>query len=201
VSENKFNATASFDIMGAKTAKEAKAAARRAFKQEYGHKPSNIAAERDDALNPDRWNVIVTDHSSGSLKAGRTLEIPADPDAVDPDEDDDDAPDGWSEVPKADRHSTVGWFKGGFEHQTEDIDIQIWGADADEWGYVFPDESSDEQTEAPRFEVVMVRDRCSDDHDTIRQERGFEDDLPAAREKAREWAEEYTETFHEGADQ
>jgi hypothetical protein len=203
VSENKFNATVSFDIIGAKTAKEAKAAARRTFRDEYGHNPSNVAAERDVGVNPERWNVIVTDHTSGSLKPGRTLEITADPDAVKPDTDDDanhgdsDAPEGWSELAEEDRDTRVGQFRGGYERTGEPLEIRIYEAPTGEWGWVFPDEDGEEdQTESPRFEIDVVKNPDGIT-DIERYERGFEDDLPAAKEQAREVAEEYA---NEGAD-
>jgi hypothetical protein len=196
VSENKWNATASYDIYGARTEAEATAAAARAFRDEYGHKPSNKVAEQK-GIDPLRWNVIVADHSSGSLKSGRTEVVTADPEAPTPDEDgdaghgDSDAPEGWSKLEEDDRNSGDGWFKGGYEHQTEDIEIQVWCAGTAEWGYVFPDEPNQDQTEAPRFDVLMERTAYRGERDLIRDERGFKDDPEGAREKAREWAEEY----------
>lgn len=69
VKEDKFNGTASMVVEKAEDKDEAKAYARRFWKENYGTKPTRIVAERDESFpNLERWTVMIADHSSGSLK-------------------------------------------------------------------------------------------------------------------------------------
>lgn len=72
VNESKFNGTATFDVRGVEDVEEAKAYARRFWREEYGTRPSRIVAEKDNHLISDnRYHVMVADHSSGSLKQSK----------------------------------------------------------------------------------------------------------------------------------
>jgi len=76
VSEEKFNATATLTVTGAEDRKEAAYMARHYFQDEYGHTPSKIVAQQDRFTNDeDRWEVMVADHSSGSLKGSSQYEL------------------------------------------------------------------------------------------------------------------------------
>jgi len=75
VSEDKFNATATLTVEGVDTAEEAKAIAKKFFRDEYGHSPSRIFAEVNDHIDHPRWTVMVADHSSGSLKDSSEYEL------------------------------------------------------------------------------------------------------------------------------
>ena len=75
VSESKFNGTATFDVTGADSIDEAKAYARKFWREEYDTRPSRIVAEKDNQLITDnRYHVMVADHSSGSLKGSKQFE-------------------------------------------------------------------------------------------------------------------------------
>ena len=76
VSESKFNGTATFDVVGADSLKDAKAYARKFWREEYDTRPSRIVAEEDTHVpNMDRYHVMVADHSSGSLKQSKMYEV------------------------------------------------------------------------------------------------------------------------------
>jgi len=70
VNEEKFNAVVTLTVSGAEDRDEAERYARHYFRDEYGHSPSKIVAQKD-RHSFDRngvWEVMVADHSSGSLK-------------------------------------------------------------------------------------------------------------------------------------
>jgi hypothetical protein len=112
-----------------------------------------------------------------------------------------DIPAGWRTLSKDDRSSTVGWFIGGYERAAGDrtVEVQIWmPATVDCW-YVFPAEDVEDGTEAPRYDVMLIRDPRGD-HDVIEKERGFEDDRAEAKRTARDFAENYDPTEGGNAD-
>jgi len=75
VNENKFNGTATLTIE-APTKDQAKMAAQKYWEKEYGTNPSRICAdERDFITGEKQFIVMVSDHSSGSLKGPRDYEI------------------------------------------------------------------------------------------------------------------------------
>lgn len=76
VNEDKFNGTATLFIE-ASTKELAKAAARQFWKDEYGSRPSRIVSENNDSYvdSQNHWIVMVSDHSSGSLKNSREYEF------------------------------------------------------------------------------------------------------------------------------
>lgn len=75
ISEDKFNATATFDVVNAKNLEEAEAMAERFFRDEYGHSPSKVVGKEEEySLSTNRYVVMVADHSSGSLKDNRQYE-------------------------------------------------------------------------------------------------------------------------------
>jgi hypothetical protein len=76
VVEKKFNGTVTLVISGTSDRDTVKRIARRYFKDEYGHSPSRIVAEkRKYMLSEHEWDVMVADHSSGSLKGAETYEL------------------------------------------------------------------------------------------------------------------------------
>lgn len=76
VHEDKFNAVVTLTVAGAKERREAEWIARRYFRDEYGHSPSKIVAQpTDQAFGTDTWEVMVADHSSGSLKGTTEYEL------------------------------------------------------------------------------------------------------------------------------
>lgn len=66
VNERKFNGTATLDVF-AESRNLAVSAARQFWREEHGSNPSKIIAQEDDGLRENCWNVMVSDHSSGSL--------------------------------------------------------------------------------------------------------------------------------------
>jgi len=77
ITETKFQATAIYTVEHDSKA-EAKAIARRFFRDECGHTPTKEIAEERKPPTTDgtkRWEVVVTDQSSGSLKGSRTFEL------------------------------------------------------------------------------------------------------------------------------
>ena len=77
VSEDKFNGTSTLEVRGVECADEAEAFARRFFHDEYGHRPSKIVAKEKThtVYYENVWEVIVAQHSSGSLKDTREYEL------------------------------------------------------------------------------------------------------------------------------
>ena len=76
VSERKFNAVCTLEISGTEEKRKVKWAARMFFKEQYGHDPSKIVAEKQElALNEHCWEVMVAQHSSGSLKGSESYEL------------------------------------------------------------------------------------------------------------------------------
>jgi hypothetical protein len=79
VSEDKFNATATL-VVTADDKRMAKTAARQFFEEKHGSSPSKVIAEErehaglfnDDGLE---FEVMVSDHSSGSLTDGEEYEF------------------------------------------------------------------------------------------------------------------------------
>lgn len=79
VSEDKFNGTSTIEVTNAPSKKHAKKIARRFFREEYGHNPSKIVAEKEELgsiRGEDRYTVMVADHSSGSLKETKQYDMP-----------------------------------------------------------------------------------------------------------------------------
>lgn len=75
VSESKFNGTATFEVTAC-TKKQAKTGARKYWREEYNTRPSRIVAEkRDEVMGDNSWYVMISDHSSGSLKDLKDYEI------------------------------------------------------------------------------------------------------------------------------
>lgn len=75
VNEDKFNGTATFTVE-APTKGQARLAAKKYWKEEYGTNPSKICAdERDFIVGEKQFAVMVADHSSGSLKRAKDYEI------------------------------------------------------------------------------------------------------------------------------
>ena len=71
VSERKFNGTATLNVT-ATSERAAEAAARKYFRDTHGSDPSKVVVQEDDgayAVEADgtRYEVMVADHSSGSL--------------------------------------------------------------------------------------------------------------------------------------
>ena len=70
VSERKFNGTATLNVT-ATSERAAEAAARKYFRDTHGSSPSKVVVQEDDGylINGDetRYEVMVADHSSGSL--------------------------------------------------------------------------------------------------------------------------------------
>jgi len=70
VSERKFNGTATLKIT-ATSERAAEAAARQYFRDTHGSSPSKVVVQEDDGvyinLDEERYEVMVADHSSGSL--------------------------------------------------------------------------------------------------------------------------------------
>ena len=70
VSERKFNGTATLKIT-ATSERAAEAAAREYFRDTHGSSPSKVVVQEDDGvyinLDKERYEVMVADHSSGSL--------------------------------------------------------------------------------------------------------------------------------------
>ena len=76
VNESKFNAVSTLTVYGAEEKDMVKGVARQFFCDEYGHSPSKVVAEKKyPSLNNNEWEVMVADHSSGSLKEGRKYEV------------------------------------------------------------------------------------------------------------------------------
>jgi hypothetical protein len=78
VSENKFNATATFTVV-AENEKQAKTAARRYFRERHGEDPTKVIAETDTGYVPAdgkfRFTIMAANHSSGSLQDSETYEF------------------------------------------------------------------------------------------------------------------------------
>jgi len=81
VSESKFNGTATLTInVPVDTDKRTvKRIANQYFRDTHGTDPSRVVAELDDPRNvfgdEDRWTVMVSDHSSGSLVDGKEYDL------------------------------------------------------------------------------------------------------------------------------
>lgn len=205
VSEAKYTGTSIFEIEGAQTEREAEAAVRKMFETEYGHRPTKVVPQRD-KINPTRWTVIATVQSSGSLKEAQQIDITADPEAPDVEEQaenvdsessaDDEAPEGWSVLESDERHSQFAHFRGGFQHEEDGhIEISIYESPGGEWGYCWHDEErgSDDETKEPRYIVALEKEKRE-----IKQERGFEGDFEGAKEQARQFAVEFGDDAPEG---
>jgi len=78
VTEDKFQATAIYTVE-AETKERAKQMARKFFRDSYDHSVSRVIAEKDPHAHPlseiDRYEVVVSDQSSGSLKGSETYNI------------------------------------------------------------------------------------------------------------------------------
>ena len=74
VEESKWNASAVYNVYWTTDRDTVREAARRFFKEEYGHDPTTIVAEQNDIYD-DRWKVIVKNGSSGTLKGARDMEL------------------------------------------------------------------------------------------------------------------------------
>ena len=78
VTEDKFQATAIYTVE-AETKERAKQMARKFFRDNYDHSVSRVIAEKDPHAHPlseiDRYEVVVSDQSSGSLKGSETYNI------------------------------------------------------------------------------------------------------------------------------
>lgn len=75
VNEDKFNVTATFTVE-APTKDQARVAAKKYWKEEYGTDPSKICADkREFIVGQNQFDVMVSDHSSGSLKSPKDYEI------------------------------------------------------------------------------------------------------------------------------
>lgn len=75
VNERKFNGTATVEVEGVDNTEEARAYARKFWKEEYDSRPSKVVAEK----HPHRFDegyyiAMVSDHSSGSLRSSREYE-------------------------------------------------------------------------------------------------------------------------------
>ena len=70
VSERKFNGTATLNVE-ATSEHAAREAARQYFRDTHGSSPSKVVVQEDDGLyinlDEERYEVMVADHSSGSL--------------------------------------------------------------------------------------------------------------------------------------
>jgi len=76
VNESKFNGVSALTVYGTKERDKVKWIARQFFRDEYGHSPSKVVAEqKEHCINENEWEVMVADHSSGSLKKGREYEV------------------------------------------------------------------------------------------------------------------------------
>lgn len=73
VRERKFNGTSTLKVFGADNRDQAKAYAERFWREEYGHDPSKVVAEKHGMVSS-RWDVMVANHSSGSLKDSKEYE-------------------------------------------------------------------------------------------------------------------------------
>mgnify|MGYP000099499521 CR=1 FL=1 len=75
VNEDKFNGTATLTVE-APTKEQARVAAKKYWKEEYGTNPSKICVdEREFIVGEKQFAVMVSDHSSGSLKSPKDYEI------------------------------------------------------------------------------------------------------------------------------
>jgi len=79
VSETKFNATATLTVMAADK-RAAKFAARKYFRDTHGSDPSKVIVEKSDHDlfhdgDETRFEVMVSDHSSGSLADSETYDF------------------------------------------------------------------------------------------------------------------------------
>ena len=75
VNEDKFNGVVSLTLTGATDRDTAERVARQYFRDEYGHSPSKVVAQPTEyTYNQNEWEVMVADHSSGSLKDSRRYE-------------------------------------------------------------------------------------------------------------------------------
>jgi hypothetical protein len=81
VSEDKFNGTATLTVtVPDGTSKDrVEAAARKYFHDTHGTRPSRVVASKADKLSfdgaEDTWDVMVADHSSGSLCDSESYEL------------------------------------------------------------------------------------------------------------------------------
>lgn len=76
VEERKFNAVSTVNVYDAENKDLAKSLARQFFKDEYGHSPSKVVAEEKRlAGSITIYEVMVADHSSGSLKDSRSYGV------------------------------------------------------------------------------------------------------------------------------
>ena len=71
VSERKFNGTATLNVV-ATSERAAESAARQYFRDTHGSSPSKVVVQEDDGFDligsdEERYEVMVADHSSGSL--------------------------------------------------------------------------------------------------------------------------------------
>lgn len=80
VSEDKFNGTATLRISVPTGTEEGtvEAYARKYFRETHGTDPSKVVASKDDMAayaDDDRWDVMVADHSSGSLVDSKEYDL------------------------------------------------------------------------------------------------------------------------------
>lgn len=76
VHEDKFNGVVSLTITGTEDKETVKRVARQYFKDQYDHSPSKVVAEESEhSFGENRWDVMVADHSSGSLKGTTEYEV------------------------------------------------------------------------------------------------------------------------------
>lgn len=77
VVEDKFNAVVTLTVTGVENKDNAKRFARQYFQDEYGHSPSNIVAEEETGYPtlPTTYELMVADHSSGSLKVTTEYDV------------------------------------------------------------------------------------------------------------------------------
>jgi len=76
VNESKFNGVSTLTVYGTEEKDMVKRVARQFFRDEYGDSPSKVVAEEKQySLKENAWEVMVADHSSGSLKEGREYEV------------------------------------------------------------------------------------------------------------------------------
>lgn len=76
VNEDKFNGTSTLNII-ADSREQARRAAEMFWKENHGSRPSKVVVEKQDYRLVERgWDVMVADHSSGSLKQQKEYQVP-----------------------------------------------------------------------------------------------------------------------------
>jgi hypothetical protein len=98
------------------------------------------------------------------------------------------APPGWQRLDEDDRHTYAGHFKFGLKQADGPHEVHVSEAPTGEWGYCFTDEEIDtDGTEQPRYEVTI---RNIETNRRVEKQRGFVNDLEAAKEQAHELVED-----------